>query len=287
VVFIVGFGVEDWFHGGKGSVTGDEVPYGHVMTAAMARLDHVDIEPIFVVDELGGGEIAAGGVVGDQGLRSQSLFDAFGHGSPHGAPVLFILFGRAVAPEDPDEVGNILVAAGQPEAIFAGIFRVEYHGSRSPHPGHLVSPGGEQPEVHIAVGSHADHLIDQGKVFLIGACGIQVDEGDLPLLVGFPEAVHFGQDHRLDDVETFGRAVVEVAGDLLRGKPVEEFPGGIAQPEEGGAVAVLQEVAVGRHLQGTVVPEFLCGKGADGGEVEKQGDQQEGRGGEKEGKAGS
>ena len=63
--------------------------------------------------------------------------------------------------------------------------------------------------------------------------------------IGVSEPIDFGERHPLDDVESAGGAVVEVAGRLLAIEPVEDLPGGIAQPEEGRPI--------GRHEKPLVV----------------------------------
>ncbi len=66
----------------------------------------------------------------------------------------------------------------------------------------------------------------------------------MPVRVGGFQAVELGQGDGLDDGEALAAPVFEIAFGFLAGEPVEEFPGGVAQVEEGRPVRVDEEAAV-------------------------------------------
>lgn len=255
MIFIVRFCVEGGFCGGEGAVVVDVFPTGYVMTGTVTGLEHVDVEPGFVVDPPGGGA-AARGMVTNEALVICCVDDAGCHAAPNGTPVIFFVCGRAVAAKDPDDVWIVFVAMGDGIAVFVGIDAIEDHGSVTPGLCDLVAPGGEKADEEAAGLRHFQGTVDEGEISFVWLCRIEVVEGEVAVAVGAAEAVEFGEGYGLDDGEAFCGAVIEIGFYFFEGEAVKEFPTRVAEPEEGGAVGVLEIVAVGGWAEAAMGPRL-------------------------------
>lgn len=68
--------------------------------------------------------------------------------------------------------------------------------------------------------------------------------GDLILVLTAARIVILGQQHGLDHVESLLPPVFQICIRLLPAQLLEQLPAGVTQPEEAGAVFVLQEMPV-------------------------------------------
>src|SRR5262245_51641860 len=102
----------------------------------MTVLAHVEIQPVIVVEILGGTG-AAGGVEGDQVRAAVALPQAASHGADD--LLVGLRLDRAVASKDPDHAG-VAVAAAQPFAIGRGVLRIEDLRAGAPFLVPLVAP---------------------------------------------------------------------------------------------------------------------------------------------------
>ena len=82
-----------------------------------------------------------------------------------------------------------------------------------------------------------------------GPRGIEIGEGEVAVWIRIGMAFELGQRDRLDDRESFGCAVFQIASRILAIEPVKEFPSGVAQIIEGLAVGAYQESLVVADLE--------------------------------------
>ncbi len=236
VIFVDGFTIEDGF--GWGSVVVVEGFGVAVEFRDVAVLAHVEVEPGLVVEGVGRA-VATGGMESDQVLALVAEAEAFGHGGDDGL-VVGVLDG-AIAAGDPDDIG-VTVALPDPLAVGFGVFGVKDFGADAPFFVPFIAPGGEEadPESE-GIGLLHDE-VDVVPVVIIGAfdgeglSGVILEEGKVAVGVGGMEAIEFGEGDCLDDGEAFVGAVLEVERGFFTVEAVEEFPGGIAEVEEGLAI---------------------------------------------------
>ncbi len=104
------------------------------------------------------------------------------------------------------------------------------------------------------------------EVVFVRAGRVIAEQGQVAVGVGGSQAVMLGQKNSLNDVEALLTTHFQVMFGFGQGQAVEEFPGGIAQPEEWLAsfsdeeTAVLRESNAGR---GTWKIPFVVGQVSD------------------------
>ena len=96
---------------------------------------------------------------------------------------------------------------------------------------------------------HVVPIVVVGPWPLVRPGGIVVDERAMAVGVRIVEAVEFGERYGLDHAVTAGRAILEVAGRLVAVEPVEDLPGGVAEPEEGLPLGCHEKPLVGGNLE--------------------------------------
>jgi hypothetical protein len=95
------------------------------------------------------------------------------------------------------------------------------------------------------------------EIRLIGPCGIVVMEGTVAIGIGIIEPIEFGEDDGLNHGEAAFRTIAKVAFGLFAVQAMEQFPCGIAQPEE--------RLAGGGDQETRVVADLESGKTGRGG----------------------
>ena len=235
VVFVSWFAVEAGFWGFAIVIGGDLFVVGFV-EAAVARLEHVEVEPSVVVEPFGGGVVALG-VVGHEVFAGVCLLYAVGHCTPD----CFFVVCEAVAAEYPDYVGVVLVAVTYESAEGFCVLFVEYYRAFAPCFCDFVAPGWEHAYVDAFFFCAVYDEVHVLEVFGVGFGRVVVDEGFVAVGVGGIEAVEFGEDDCLNDGETYPASVFEIAFGFEAVEAVEEFPRGVAKVEKRRTVGVDNE----------------------------------------------
>ena len=175
-------------------------------------LDHVEVEPVLAVEELGRGAPAAR-VVGDEVGAAVALAQA----ACELAEDVLEAGGGAVAAVHPHDVGRGLVPGAEPAAVGSGVAGVEDRDLL-----HVVAPGREHREDEALAVGVVDEVVDVLEIGRIGLRRIVVDPRLLALRVGdrglllHAAAVAPGED-ALDDGEALGGPVRQVGLGLLLG----------------------------------------------------------------------
>jgi len=130
--------------------------------------------------------------------------------------------------------------------------------SRAIAPGssELVSPGGQQSNIEMPRCGFVDDLDQAIEVGWVRLPRIVVDEGLETECARFVQAVEFGERDSLNDGEALQGASTQVVATLFAGGAVNEFPGRVAESEEGSAVLGLQQVFARVNLHAR---KGLCG----------------------------
>src|SRR5581483_649661 len=79
---------------------------------------------------------------------------------------------------------------------------------------------------------HMVPVIVAGAVLHIWSRRVEVNQGAMAISVRYGVAVKLGQADGLNDREPLGRTFTQIAICFLSIKPVEEFPGGVAEPKK-------------------------------------------------------
>jgi hypothetical protein len=228
----------------------------------MPVLAHVEIEPCILVIVLAG-TAAAGGVPGHQMASTVTLAEATGHGP--GDLVVGVRLGRPIATENPDDT-CFLVTTPEPFPVRFSIGWRENFRTGAPLFVPLVAPGGEEADIDPKRIRFGNDPVDVLKVGIVGLGGVVVDERLFAVRVRVVEAVELGEGDGLDNGVVLFRTDLEIGLGVVPVQAVEEFPGGIAQPEERFAVVGDQKAMVVAYLQ----LRKGCGMGDRGEEADHE-----------------
>ena len=209
------------------------------------------------------------GVIRDYGLATQTIGESSGEFAPDRGPILvraeaggfrdvlaLVLWdsreaGRTIAAEDPKDVGAILQAGGEVFRIAAGVGEIvvpEEPRSVPPWGCELVSPGGQQGDVEAPGGGFIDDFYDAVEIGRVRFEGVVIDEWAQAESTRFVHALEFGQHHGLDHRKILETPLVEVIAGFFPRGVMDEFPCGVAQPEERPTVFGLEIMTRGMNL---------------------------------------
>ena len=105
-------------------------------------------------------------MIRDEAFMAGGVDDTCCHSTPDGTPVFFFCQCGAIAAENPNYIGVILVPVGEPSAVGVCVDAIEHGGPFAPHLRHLVAPGWEQADEQPAVLRHFEGTVDEGEIFL-------------------------------------------------------------------------------------------------------------------------
>ena len=247
MVFIIRFAIQDRPDRLEVETILDLFPGWHIRPFAVPGLDHVDIQPILIVQPVGRG-FPAHGVV-SEGNRGSSFPEALSHGAPDRAVVHPLVDRRPVPAEAPDDIGLITVAPAQPAAVDSGIFNGKDGPVCAPERQDAVAPGRQSRYIDPSPGRQVKVGIDHPEEGFVRLGRVLVMDRLIAVDVG-ADAVVLRDEAGLDDSETLAGALVEIMTDLFLGEPVEHIPACIPQPEKRFAVLRDEEMAVGTEFDG-------------------------------------
>ena len=220
---------------------GPRVPPG--VLGVVAVLPHVEVEPFLVV-EITRRPRPAVGVERDQVRPPVALAEA-----PRHRPddfLLLLVVETSVAPQDPDEA-PVLVPPADPLAVDRRVRSVEHRLAVLPLIAPVPTPGRQKPHHQPLRVGEVDDIIHMVPVVVARALlhrradRVEVHQGEMSVGIGLGVPVELGDRHGLDHREPQAGAVVEVAGRVLAGRPVEKLPGRVAQPEERRAILLVDQ----------------------------------------------
>ncbi len=211
-------------------------------------LAHVEVEPVGVVEVLGGA-LPAGGMEGDQVRPAIAGAKAARGGLDDRAVRLG--FDRTVTAEDPDHA-RVLVARAEPAAVGLRVRGREDLRSDAPFLVPLVAPRGQQADVEAQAVGRAHDPVDVREIRLVGSCRVVVDERTFAVGIGRAQAIEFGKRDGLDDGEAALRAIAQVPLGIVASLAMEQLPRRVAEPEE--------RLAVGGHEEAPVLGDRQAGQ---------------------------
>jgi len=205
-------------------------------------------------DEGGPGGIVeggTGGVVQLDGLEVVGIdaFDAVGDGLDEGA-VAGVVPGLEVVAMEPDQVGGILVAVAEEDAVVVGFGGAVSLEDTQPVDG---LDGGEE-DGEVVVGGQGEDVVEAGEVGGVGSGEVIGGGEGRDAIVGGTISAARGiglaaQGMDPDGVEAGGLAIGEEGLGVGFGESAEHGLGGVAADEERGIILVDQIALVAAHLQ--------------------------------------
>ena len=198
--------------------------------SSVPGLEHVEIEPLPVVDIRGGG-LGTRRMEGFEEFPAVPVAESPRHRVDH---VEVPLFGeRTVPAEDPDDIVVMTQTSGKPFSPEIGVLRVEDLRSLAPEAVELVAPGRQDPHPESAPLRFRDDELDVIEIRVLPARVRLHGIGDARLVrekrqasvgVRLRESRELREDHALNEIEALLRAAVEIAAGLLPVEPVKKLP---------------------------------------------------------------
>lgn len=241
MIFIAGFGIEYGFDRGEVVVEGDFQSV--VAISRVTGLPHVEIKPVFIVEVLRGG-LSADRVEGFEMMPIVSCSQTFRH-RPDNLNVAVVLYGPIPA-ENPDD-GGVFVSLAEELAKKESVFRSENLRSVAPAFVPLIPPGRQHRDSYSERSGFFHDEINVFEIVFIGLERVVFPEREVSIGVWLV-ILMLSKNYCLYDIKALFCASFEIITRLFAIQAMEEFPGGIAQIEEGGPVFIDQMAFVGANF---------------------------------------
>jgi hypothetical protein len=141
-----------------------------------------------------------------------------------------VAFDWPVPAEYPDDVGMVISFAKEVTVRERVLWREDFW-SRAPESIPLVAPSREEASIQTKAVHFVHGPVDVSEVSVGRMCGVVINQRQKAVSIGTAVFV-FSKDHRLDDSEAFGCAIVQVDACRVAVKAVKQFPSGIRKVEK-------------------------------------------------------